>query len=81
MTTNQLFMSELEPGMSAEVVAFQKADSMCRRLQDLGLVEGTRVTCLGRSLWGDPAAYRICGAIIALRREDCAQILLRVNAE
>ena len=81
MIPNQLFMSELEPGMCGEVVAFHNDGSMCQRLQDLGLIKGSRVTCLGKSLWGDPAAYRICGAVIALRRADCTQILLREIAE
>lgn len=70
-------MSELQPGMSGEVISLQNSGSMRQRLTDLGLVEGSRVTCLGRSLWGDPAAYEICGAVIALRRADCEQILLR----
>lgn len=70
-------MSELQPGMSGEVISLQNSGSMRQRLTDLGLVEGSRVTCLGRSLWGDPAAYEICGAVIALRRVDCEQILLR----
>ena len=77
MTTNLYYMSELEPGMSGEVASLSNSGSMRQRLQDLGLIEGSRVTCLGKSLWGDPAAYRICGAVIALRRADCAQILLR----
>ena len=34
---------------------------------DLGLVRGTRVTCVTRSPAGDPGAYLIRGALIALR--------------
>ena len=74
-------MSELEPGMIGEVLSLRHSGSMMRRLVDLGLIEGTRVTCLGRSLWGDPAAYEICGAVVALRRVDCEQILLREITE
>lgn len=77
MNNLTLCMSELQPGMSGEVISLQNSGSMRQRLTDLGLVEGSRVTCLGRSLWGDPAAYEICGAVIALRRVDCEQILLR----
>ena len=43
---------------------------MRRRLQDIGLISGTRVECVGVSPLGDPAAYLIRGAVIALRRED-----------
>ena len=70
-------MNELRPGMSGIVAALKNDDNMRQRLLDLGLVEGSRVTCLSRSLWGDPAAYEICGAVIALRRADCRDIFLR----
>ena len=50
---------------------------MRRRLLDIGLVEDTAVECLGRSPGGDPAAYLIRGAVIAIRREDSAGVVLR----
>lgn len=45
-----------------------------RRMLDLGLVPGTRVEIIRRSPLGDPTAYKIRGAIIALRREESSQI-------
>ena len=50
--------------------------SMRRRLLDIGLIEGTDVECLQRSPAGDPVAYLIRGAVIALRAEDASQILV-----
>ena len=41
-----------------------------RRLLDLGLVPGTEVTAVMKSPTHDPTAYRIRGAVIALRREQ-----------
>ena len=49
---------------------------MRRRLLDIGLIENTEVTCVGRSHGGDPAAFLIRGAVIALRRADCKKILV-----
>jgi DtxR family Mn-dependent transcriptional regulator len=49
-----------------------------RRLMDLGLVPGTVVRAELRSAGGDPTAYRIRGALIALRREQARWI--RVEA-
>ena len=49
---------------------------MDRRLTDLGLVRGTRVTCILRSPAGDPCAYLIRGALIALRRADADGVSL-----
>ena len=45
-----------------------------RRLLDLGLVRGTPVTRELTSAGGDPVAYRIRGALIALRRTQAAWI-------
>lgn len=48
-----------------------------RRLLDLGLVPGTVVRAELSSTSGDPMAYRIRGAVIALRRAQTRQILIR----
>ena len=40
----------------------------------MGLTEGARVECLHRSPLGDPAAYAIRGAVVALRDCDSARI-------
>lgn len=44
------------------------------RLLDLGIVPGTEVEAELESASGDPVAYRICGALIALRRNQAAHI-------
>ena len=43
---------------------------MRRRLLDIGLIPGTRVECIGKSPGGDPKAFLIRGAVIAIRAED-----------
>jgi len=48
-----------------------------RRLLDLGVVPGTVIRAELRSLSGDPVAYRIRGAMIALRRAQADGILIR----
>ena len=45
-----------------------------RRMLDLGLREGSTVKPVLRSPSGNPTAYRICGAIIALRSCDSMRI-------
>ncbi|MFW5947557.1 MAG: FeoA domain-containing protein [Gemmatimonadota bacterium] len=45
-----------------------------RRLLDLGVVPGARITPELASGWGDPVAYRIRGALIALRAEQASWI-------
>lgn len=67
-------LSQLAPGQSARVASLRPGGSMCRRLQDLGLIEGTVVQCLYQSPLGDPSAYLIRGAVIALRRSDADSV-------
>ncbi len=47
-----------------------------RRLLDLGLISGTKVKCVEISPFGDPKAFLIRGAVIALRKKECEQILI-----
>ena len=70
-------LSELADGEQARVSALHLCGDMRRRVQDLGLINGTRVTCVRRALSGDPIAYRIRGAVIALRKGDAVQIEVR----
>ena len=69
-------LSELKQGKRAFVLDIHSNDGMRRRLQDLGLIKGTEVLCVQKSPLGDPVAYLIRGAVIALRHEDasCVQI-------
>ena len=69
-------MRELRPGESGVVRRLLLNGSMRRRLLDLGLVEGTEVECLGRSPGGDPSAYLVRGAVIAIRAEDGRKVLI-----
>ena len=71
-----LSLSALREGESAYVTRVDAGPAMDRRLIDLGLVRGTRVTCVLRSPAGDPCAYLIRGALIALRRSDAEGITL-----
>lgn len=49
-----------------------------RRLKDLGLVKGARVKCVLKSPLGDPSAYDICGAVVAIRKEDASSVKVEV---
>ena len=70
-------LSDLQPGQRGIVEALHSTGAMRRRLLDIGLVEDTNVECLGRSPGGDPAAFLIRGAVIAIRDSDGRDVLLR----
>ena len=63
--------------VEADVIALdQKAGALRRRLLDMGIVEGTRVECLGMSPGGDPKAFLVRGAVLAIRGQDCRDIMI-----
>jgi Fe2+ transport system protein FeoA len=69
-------MSTLAEGERARVADIELKGSICGRLRGLGLIEGGKVECLHRSASGSIAAYLICGAVIAIRREDADNIII-----
>ena len=80
MVRDTLNLAALREGESGYVIQIDALPSMERRLADLGLVRGTRVTCMACAPAGDPCAYLIRGALIALRRADARSILLERQA-
>ncbi|HHW54888.1 MAG TPA: ferrous iron transport protein A [Firmicutes bacterium] len=70
-------LAHLAPGSEALVTALGGEGAIRRRLLDLGLVPGTRVKALRTSPLGDPKAYQIRGAVIALRAEEASLIAIR----
>lgn len=70
-------LKDLKPDSACVIDKILTSGSMRRRFLDIGLVEGTKVECVGQSPAGDPKAFLIRGAVIAIRNEDTAQILVR----
>lgn len=75
----QSSLCALRDGESAYVKNVAGERAMRRRLLDIGLIPGTRVTCQGHSPAGDPAAYLIRGAVIALRSKDADCVTLELD--
>lgn len=69
-------LSGLKPGERAEIAGISSncRGTQRRRMLDLGIIPGTTVECEMNSPIGDPVAYRIRGAVIALRREQAEMI-------
>lgn len=66
----ELPLSALRLGEHAYISRVGGKADMARRLTDLGLLPGTRIACELVSPSGDPVAYRVRGALIALRKRD-----------
>ena len=78
MNGETVSMDLLREGELAQVEQILPENALRGRLQDLGLIEGTQVECIRRSPAGDPVAFRIRGAVIALRGADSSRVLVRV---
>lgn len=71
-------LSSLPLGEEAIVCDILSDGPIRRRLMDLGLIAGTHVRALFRSPSGDPVAYEIRGAVIALREEQASRVTIRL---
>ena len=76
MKNTAIGMNELQPGEKGTVCSIMEKSNMRRRFEDIGIVKGSTVECFGRSPGGDPAAYFIKSALIAIRDEDSKNILI-----
>ena len=74
-------LDELKEGETGRIIRLENSGSIRRRLQDIGMVRGSVVRCIQKSPLGDPTAYGICGAVIALRSEEASEIFVVKGAE
>lgn len=74
----ETYLSQLEEGESCTVKSLEISGAMRYRLNELGFISGSDVMCLQRSFSGDPTAYFVRGAVIALRRSDASRIKIAV---
>ena len=80
--TSRTTLLDAAPGETVNVTGVSRAcqGTQRRRLLDLGVVRGTPITPELASAAGDPIAYRIRGALIALRRTQAAWIHIERTA-
>lgn len=72
-------LSKLPIGQKGKVKILTSDGNTRRRMLDLGLISDTVVEALLKSPAGDPIAYDIRGAVIALRSEEASKIMVEGN--
>lgn len=74
----RITLLDATPRETVRVIRISQAcqGSQRRRLLDLGVVRGAEITPELVSASGDPVAYRVRGALIALRGAQAAEILI-----
>ncbi len=71
---NEYTLSHAVVGENYRIEKLHCGERIRRRLQDMGLIEHTKIKCLYISPHKSPIAFMVRGAVIALRLEDCKDI-------
>lgn len=69
-------LSALEPGSEALICSLPQDELFSSRLIDLGFYPGAKVRSLFRAVFGDPCAFSVQNAVIALRRTETDRIMV-----
>lgn len=76
MNNRELSLDQLPIGKTARVAALTSDGPIRRRMLDLGVITGTEIESLYKSPSGNPIAYLIRGAVIALRSDVSSKIMV-----
>jgi len=79
MNRNQIPLDQLPLGRKANVAMLTSDGAARRRMLDLGVIDGTEIEPLYKSPSGNPVAYLIRGAVIALRSDVSEKIIVSVS--
>lgn len=70
-------LSDINIGEKVFVKEILATGIIKRRLQDLGIVENTKIQCVLKAPFNEPVAYLVRGTVIALRNEVAKTIIVR----
>lgn len=67
-------LAQISPGMSMLVNKVDVPEDMEQRFEDIGLIEGTEVRCIGENQAGSLLSLEIRGAVMAIRKETLEHV-------
>lgn len=70
-------LRDLKPGERAFVEHIEGGGALRRRMMDMGIVPGVELEVVRCAPWGGPLQVRLKGYYLAMRRGECAKILVR----
>ena len=79
MDHSEIPLSSLPVGQKAKVTDLISDGSTRRRMLDLGVIRDTEIEPLYRSPSGNPVAYLIRGAVVALRNDVSGMIMVSAS--
>ena len=72
-------LETLEPGDNAIVVRVSGDGAVSRRMADMGLVPGRRLTLIRRAPLGDPIDISLMGYHLTLRRTEANRVIVEIE--
>lgn len=72
----KLTLDKLNIGDTVLIKKINTQGDIRRRFFDIGLIEGTKVTCMLKNSDSSLLAYLVRGAVIAIRKEDLNSIIV-----
>ena len=69
-------LSDINTGDTVYIKTLLMRSGLKRRLMDVGFTCGTEIQCISESILGDPRAYLVKDALIAIRNKDAENVLV-----
>ena len=78
--TKAIPLSAVPSHVTCRIHRLQLEDQARKRLLHIGFAPGVQVTPIRRSPSGDPIAYSVSGALVAIRQEQADKVMVKVNS-
>jgi len=76
---SRTMLRNMRKDQSGTITAVKVGGELGRRIREMGLVPGTRITIQGRAPLYDPVALRIMGGTLTLRNNEADLIEIEVE--
>lgn len=73
-------LRKMRKDQSGIISAVRVGGELGRRIRDMGLIPGTRITIMGRAPLYDPVAIRIMGGTLTLRNNEADHLEVEVDS-
>lgn len=72
-------LSSVKKGQSCKIIKINNSETMIKKLNKLGLVEGTEIKIIRKALFNGPIEILIRSYYLAIRISDANQIIVEVK--
>lgn len=73
---NETTLDRMEPGSSATIVRVEAKGTARRRIAEMGLCPGTKITMVRRAPLNDPVEFTVRGYFISLRNSEASTVVV-----